>query len=82
MTKAQRLKWNTDVVGWLSAELDFEVIYHSEFHFSLTHPIRGRMDYWPSTNKIGWFHKGKMYGRPIVIEDIEQYLMENFKTKT
>lgn len=75
LTKAQWLRWNTDVVGWLSAELDFEVEYHSEFHFSLTHPKRGRMDYWPSTNKAMWLKDGKAF----VIDDIEQYLMKNFK---
>jgi hypothetical protein len=78
MTKAQRLKWNTDVVFWMCAELDFEVKKNTEFHFSLFHPKRGRMDYWPSTSNALWFQKNKSYGKPFRIDDIEQYLMKHF----
>jgi hypothetical protein len=76
LTKAQRLKWNTDVVFWMCAELDFEVKMHNEFHLSLMHPTRGRMDYWPSTGKAMWI---KDNGKAFHIEDIEQYLREHFK---
>jgi hypothetical protein len=76
LTKAQRLKWNTEVVLFLAGEFDFEVKTHSEFHLSLMHPKRGRMDYWPSTQKAIWL---KENGKTFHIEDIEQYLMKHFK---
>jgi hypothetical protein len=76
LTKSQRLKWNTDVVGWLSAELNFEVVTHNEFHLSLMHPKRGRLDYWPTTQKAIWV---KENGKTFHIEDIEQYLLKHFK---
>jgi predicted NUDIX family NTP pyrophosphohydrolase len=77
--KEKRRKWNTDVVDGLSAEYGFNVVKHTEHHFSLYHPTRGRMDYWPSTGKHGWFNKNKVYGKIIVIQDIEAYLIANFK---
>lgn len=77
-SKADRLKWNTDVVFGMAEEYGYEVKRHSEFHFSLFHPKRGRMDYWPSTNTLAWFHKNKSYGTPVKINDIEAYLMEHF----
>lgn len=80
--KANLLKWNTDVMYGMQAEFDnyFEIKKHTEFHYSIFHPERGRMDFWPSTGKISWFNKnGKTYGKPTVIKDFEAYLMQNFK---
>lgn len=76
--KEKQRKWNTDVLMGLSAEYDFKVVKHSEYHFSLYHPERGRCGYWPSTGKLGWFHKNKLYGKPLHIQDIEAYLMKHF----
>jgi hypothetical protein len=78
--KAERLKWNTDILRWAEFEYGFEVKMHSEFHYSLIHPTRGRMDLWPSTGKIMWYRKGKTTFAK-TIDDIEAYLIENFKPK-
>lgn len=79
--KANLLKWNTDVLYGMQVEFDnyFEIRKHTDFHYSLIHPKRGRMDFWPSTGKIAWFQKNKTYGKPLVIKDFEAYLMNNFK---
>jgi hypothetical protein len=77
--KADQLKWNTDIILWAEVEYKFKLVKHNEFHYSLYHPKRGRMDVWPSTGKVAWFQKGKMYGKPIVIDDIEAYLIKHFK---
>jgi len=77
--KEKRRKWNTDVIDGLSVEYGFKVVKHTEHHFSLYHPTKGRMDYWPSTGKHGWFNKNKVYGKITVVPDIEDYLMKHFK---
>ena len=77
--RKKNLKWNTDVLLWAEVEYGFELKKHTDYHYSLIHPKRGRMDYWPSTNKLGWFNKNKMYGKPIMISDLEAYLMKHFK---
>lgn len=78
--KAKRLKWNTDVVMGLSVEYNFKVLKHEEWHLSLIHPKKGRMDFWPTVNKILWWGKKKhATGKATVIKDIEAYLMKHFK---
>lgn len=77
--KADLLKWNTDVMYYLQTEYGFEIKKHTDFHYSLFHPKRGRMDFWPSTGKVSWFHKNKIFGRPTVVKDFEAFLMQNFK---
>ena len=80
--KAKALEWNTFVVMGLSVEYDFKVVIHTEFHLSLFHPERGRMDYYPSTSRAGWFNKNnKVYGKSFHIPDIEAFLMKHFKPK-
>lgn len=79
--KEEMRRWNTDVIDGLSIEFDFKVVKHSEYHFSLYHPQRGRCDYWPSTGRMGWFHKGELYGKPLFIPDIEAYLIKHFAPK-
>lgn len=79
--KEQFRIWNTDVIDGLSVEYGFKVVKHTKHHFSLYHPMRGRMDYWPSTGKHGWFNKNKIYGKITFIPDIEDYLMKHFKPK-
>lgn len=78
--KADRLKWNTDVILWAKEEYGFELTQHTEFHFSLFHPTKGRLDIWPSTGKTMWIIKGKTTFAK-VIDDIEAYLVENFNPK-
>lgn len=77
-SKADILKWNTDVIFGMAEEYGYSVKKNTDFHFSLFHPTRGRMDYFPSTGKAGWFHKNKTYGKSFHIKDIEAYLMEHF----
>lgn len=79
--KADKLKWNTDVLYWAQEEYGFKLTKHTEFHYTLFHPTRGRMDVWPSTGKIMWYHKKKTSFAKIV-DDIEAYLMEHFKPPT
>jgi hypothetical protein len=76
--KAKRLKWNTDVVLFLAEDLDFKITQHSEYHFSLFHVKKGRMDYWPSTQKACWY-KNNRPGKTFRIPDIEQYIFNHFK---
>lgn len=76
--RQKNLKWNTDVVLGLCEEYGVEVKINSEYHFSLFHPKLGRMDYWPSTSRIGWFHGKKQYGKTAFVKDIEAYLMTHF----
>jgi hypothetical protein len=80
--RQKNLKWNTDVLLWAEVEYGFRLVKHTEYHYSLYHPIKGRMDMWPSTGKISWFNKVPKVGRPhspTVIKDIEAYLMKHFK---
>lgn len=78
--KAKRLKWNTDVVFGLCEEYGYKVIQHEVWHLSLIHPVKGRMDFWPTVNKILWWGKKKRpTGKATVIKDIEKYLMNHFK---
>lgn len=77
---AKRLKWNTDVVMSLAADLEFVVKQHNDVHFSLIHPTDGRMDYWPSTGRACWV-KGKRAAKSFRIPDIESYILKHFKTK-
>lgn len=79
--KADRLKWNTDILYWAKEEYGFDLKKHTEFHYSLFHPEKGRMDMWVSTGKVMWFHKNKTNFAK-VIDDIEAYLIEHFKPKT
>lgn len=77
--KADQLKWNTDVLLWAEVEYGFKVKKHTDYHYSAYHHTRGRMDLWPSTGKVAWFHKNKSFGRPIIVNDIEAYLIKHFK---
>lgn len=84
-SKADIIKWNTDVVFGMAEEYGYTVKKHTDVHFSLFHPTKGRFDYFPSTGRGGWFnqsktHGGKLkqYGKTIKIDDIEAYLMEHF----
>lgn len=77
-SKSDVLKWNTDVIFGMAEEYGYTIKKNTDFHFSLFHPTRGRMDYFPSTGKAGWFHKNKTYGKSFHIKDIEAYLMEHF----
>lgn len=79
--KAEQLKWNTDVLLWAKEEFGFKLTKHTDYHYSLFHPTDGRMDMWPSTGKIMWFKKNKTTFAK-VIDDIEAYLITNFKIKT
>src|SRR5688572_28516473 len=78
--KADQLKWNTDILLWAEFEYGFKLVKHTEHHYSLYHPNKGRMDLWPSTGKIMWFQKNKTNFAK-VIDDIEAYLIEHFKPK-
>lgn len=78
--KADQLKWNTDILYWAKEEYGFKLVKHTDFHYSIYHPQKGRCDFWPSTGRISWFNKSKP-GRPHsakVIHDIEAYLMKHF----
>lgn len=77
--KAKALEWNTSVVLGLSVEYDFKVISHTEFHLSLFHKEKGRLDYYPSTGKARWTKD--VYKKTFHVKDIESYLMTNFKPK-
>lgn len=79
--KADRLKWNTDVLYFAKEDYGFKLVKHTDFHYSLYHPTKGRMDMWPSTGKIAWFQKNKTLGKPVVIDDIEAYLIKLFKNQ-
>ncbi len=85
-SKADILKWNTDVVFGMAEEYGYEVRKHTDTHFSLIHPTKGRFDYFPSTGRGGWFnqsktHGGKLkqYGKTFQIKDIEVYVIQHFK---
>lgn len=77
-SKADILKWNTDVVFGMAEEYGYEVKKHTDTHFSLIHPSKGRLDYWPTTSKGRWFHGTRMYGKAFKIDDIEAYIMRMF----
>lgn len=77
--KSKRLKSNSEIVLFLAGELGFNIIMHSEVHFSLFHPVKGRLDYWPSTRKGVWFEKTKPASKSFVIQDIEAYILKHFK---
>lgn len=77
--KSKRLKSNSEIVLFLAGELGFDVTMHSEVHFSLFHPDKGRMDYWPSTRRAVWFLKNKPASKSFVIQDIEAYIFKHFK---
>lgn len=80
--KAKNLKWNIEVLKHLSAELGFKCEQHSEYHFTLRHKELGRIDYWPSTNKMKRVHDktGKpIHGKSFFVPDLEKYLDKNFK---
>jgi hypothetical protein len=79
--KSSLLKWNTDVMYGMQVEFDnyFEIKKHTDFHYSLIHPIRGRMDCWPSTGKVSWFNDNRKKRKVYVIKDLEAYLIQNFK---
>lgn len=76
--RAEQLKWNTEVVLFIAGEYEFEVKQHNATHFSLYHPERGRLDYWPSTGKARWVNNKKAR-QPFHIPDIEKYLQKHFK---
>ena len=78
--KADRLKWNTDLLHWAEFEYGFKMVKHTEFHYSLYHPTKGRLDVWPSTGKVMWI-KNKKTTFAKVIDDLEAYLIMHFKTK-
>lgn len=80
IAKLHKLNWNTDVIDGLSVEYGFKVTKHTEFHFSLFHKLKGRMDYYPSTGKAIWFHK-RQTNKSFHIPDIEAFLMKHFKPK-
>jgi hypothetical protein len=78
--KADRLKWNTDIIRWAEFEYGFKVKMHTEFHYSLYNSENQRIDIWPSTGKVMWFHLNKTTFAKIVY-DLEAYLIEQFKPK-
>lgn len=77
--RKKNLKWNTDVLLWAEVEYGFKVVKHTEYHYSLYHPTKGRVDYYPSTCKKQNFKNGKPIGKPVILKDIEAYLMKHFK---
>jgi len=78
--KADRQKWNTDIILWAEVEYGIRVVKHTDFHYSLYHPDKRRLDVYPSTGKVIWIKKNKTTFAK-VIDDIEAYLQENFKPK-
>jgi len=76
--KAKNLKLNSEIVLFLGGFFQFGVTQHTEFHFSLYHPSKGRLDYWPSTKKAAWF-KNKRMGKAFKIKDIEKFIFDHFK---
>lgn len=77
-SKADITRWNRDVVLGMAFEYGYEVKQHCDTHMSLIHPTKGRMDFWPTAGKCGWFHGNKMYGKAFKVEDIEAYIMRMF----
>lgn len=76
-SKADVLKWNTDVVFGMADEYNYEAKQYTTTHLSLIHPIKGRLDYWPTTGRAAWI-SGIKNRNPFKIDDIEAYIMEHF----
>lgn len=76
-TKAVNRKTNSEIILFYAGFYQFQVIQHTESHMSIIHPAKGRMDYWPSTNKALWMNKTKP-NKPFVIKDIEQFILKLF----
>lgn len=78
--KAEQLKWNTDLLFWAEFEYGIKLKKHTYFHYSLYDSENKRTDVWPSTGRVMSFHKNKTTFAKIV-NDLEAYLIENFKPK-
>jgi len=79
LKRDKNLKWNTQVVEAKAVELDFQLIQHTEFHFSLIRKDGQRLEYYPSRSKAGWQKPNKVPGKTFFISNIEEYIDKHFK---
>lgn len=49
--------------------------YIQPWHLRLSHPDGRRLDYFPKSGRATWVSSGRWF----VIEDVEQYLLKEFK---
>lgn len=77
--RAKNLKWNTEIVQHKSGELDFKLIQHTEYHFSLIRFDGMRLEYYPSRSKASWLKPNKPPGKTFFISNIEEYIDKHFK---
>lgn len=78
--KLSRQKYNTEVVEFLAADLEFPVEKIQEYHLRLTHEALGRLDYFPQTGRACWLpNKKRPKAKWFQISDIEQFILKTFK---
>lgn len=79
ITKNIRLKSNTELILLHEADFNYKVVQHSEFHITLIHEDRRRLDFWPSTGTARWFEKHRQPGKIFKIGNVEEYIYAHFK---